>query len=315
MEKNYGVFMSEQWKQIKKQLSSRVQFSLSQRVEAYQLDKSSSYTQLILTSSSDFGVCRNGGRRGAQFAPEAILNILKKTTSHNEKTLIGLQEISNPLLEQSNFDHAQQEEIQKIKKLIQGDHPQVIHLGGGHDHVYPFALAISQKYPEKGIHIVNIDAHLDTRDDSLAHSGTPFRQLLQQAENCHLYQIGIHPYANPQSNYEGLSPKMSIIHGQEMAKDYHNFSNQIETFLPVSATGEIWLLSVDLDGLHSSFMEAVSAVNHNGLDLHQLKIIINTIKQRDTNPYLGLYEYNPIFDNLSQKGVRAITDLLIEWME
>ena len=62
-------------------------------------------------------------------------------------------------------------------------------------------------------------------------------------------------------------------------------------------------------------MEAVSAVNHQGLSLTTVKIIFNTIKAlQPTQQYLGIYEYNPIYDNLSQKGARALTDLIVSWI-
>ena len=54
----------------------------------------------------------------------------------------------------------------------------LIHLGGGHDHIYPLLRALSAQNDR--ITVINIDAHLDTRTDDLPHSGTPFRQFARE---------------------------------------------------------------------------------------------------------------------------------------
>ena len=162
---------------------------------------------------------------------------------------------------------------------------------------------------------MNIDAHLDTRDDDLKHSGTPFRQFLEQYPNTKLFQFGIHQYTNPASNFEKLSTEMDVTTSQEIqSMSVLEFKNYLEKKFS-DLDDMIWVLSLDSDALHSSVMEAVSAVNHNGLTTKQILTIMEYVglKQKE-NKYFGIYEYNPLYDNQSQKGARTIVDLLTHWI-
>ena len=70
------------------------------------------------------------------------------------------------------------------------------------------------------------------------------------------------------------------------------------------------LLSLDCDGLDSSFMPAVSAPNHNGLTKKEYESLLTELKKywsRTSNkPYYGIYEYNPVFDDLSLSSGRYL---------
>ena len=269
----------------------------------------------ILLSSSDLGVCRNGGRRGTKFAPTAIINSFKKTSSIYDKQFY-LSEVADELLESQDFSQAQLTETENIKNIIQhSPASHTLHIGGGHDHVYPFLMSIAAKYPNIKISIINIDAHLDTRNDHLAHSGTPFRQFLTEHPQSTLYQFGIHNYTNVSSNSDDLSQQMQIITVEAInSMTSEQFIKKLDQIL-VPTQDTIYVLSLDADALSASIMEAVSAVNHQGLSLTTVKIIFNKIKAlQPTQQYLGIYEYNPIYDNLSQKGARALTDLIVSWI-
>lgn len=56
----------------------------------------------------------------------------------------------------------------------------VFSIGGSNDQSYPNAKALMESYPSSRIGVINIDAHFDVRPlkEGLAHSGSPFRQLL-----------------------------------------------------------------------------------------------------------------------------------------
>ena len=68
-----------------------------------------------------------------------------------------------------------------MKSLLDDNNIAIV-IGGGNDQSYCNASALMQQQPDLGnIGVVNIDAHLDARpllDGNLAHSGSPFRQLL-----------------------------------------------------------------------------------------------------------------------------------------
>lgn len=58
----------------------------------------------------------------------------------------------------------------------------VFSIGGSNDQSYPNACGLLDAYKNEKIGVINIDAHLDCRPllaGDLAHSGSPFRLLLQ----------------------------------------------------------------------------------------------------------------------------------------
>jgi formiminoglutamase len=75
------------------------------------------------------------------------------------------------------------------------------------------------------------------------------------------------------------------------------------------------VLSIDADGLDGSVMPAVSAVNADGINKIQMAAILDWYK-KISNPTkcLGLYEFNPIYDTLSQVGARYLTSLLYRFI-
>ena len=272
----------------------------------------SSNKNSILSSQSDLGVIRNGGRRGANFGPQAIISAITKMTSHTKGPISHLQ-IRNGS-SKLNFSEQQSEDVLKIDKVFKDSTSKNYwHLGGGHDHIYPLLKSISKTH--KKICVINIDAHLDTRNDELFHSGTPFRQFSNEFEGDFLlYQLGIHKFANTKENYKELkNGEMKIYSTLQIQKESSNFMNmnsflEKEVLIPED---HICILSLDCDAVDSTTMEAVSAVNHDGLSLQSVKSIFSWyFSLRQKKNFIGIYEYNPIFDNLSNKGSRAIASLI-----
>lgn len=280
------------------------------------LKKNQSPDHLFLLSSSDIGTLRNMGRRGSLYAPRAIMNVLTKLSEHNQKSF-NEYEVSSIHLESENFDLAQQKEKEKIQNLLK-THPQtnLIHLGGGHDHIYPLCMALNDQITN--LTVINIDAHLDTRTDSLFHSGTPFRQIAKEFKgDFHLIQIGIHDFANTKSTMSPLSKgKETIYFYDNVKKETNHFTNNHDFFKKIfNDKYTTYLVSLDADALSSSVMEGVSAVNHRGLSYDFVEELFVFAKKELKSMYFGIYEYNPIYDNLSQKGARALSSLIYEILE
>lgn len=304
--------MSEDYNGIIDQISPRSK----DRLEKY-FRNSSQYKASFLLAKSDIGVCRNGGRRGAKFAPEAILNVFKKLADHfTQDTTFCHEKVID-----HNFDHnfnaAQEIEYKNIKKILEQKNSHIFfHLGGGHDHIYPLLKAIECNHEK--ILVLNIDAHLDTRIDPLFHSGTPFRQFANQTKSeFKLIQLGIHDFANAKSNYDPLPKGDMEIYEQSLISEWtNNFNDSIEKYLDALVEDYkdyTFVLSLDCDALTSDVMDAVSAVNHRGIPAHTINEIFSWYKKRNQkNYYYGIYEYNPVFDNLSQKGARYLAALVYQ---
>jgi formiminoglutamase len=250
----------------------------------------------IFTSPCDKGVIRNGGRNGAKHGPTSLLHHFKKLNATQES--VCFKEIPNgdTFSTDKSFDQMQQDEYKLISSHL-SDYS--IHLGGGHDHVFPFASALIEKYGH--INIVNIDAHLDTRNDEVNHSGTPFRQLYQSyPEGFSLTQIGIQNSANTSSSFEKV--KMNVV-------NIHDVCVEKISSLSFDKEGPL-LLSIDCDGIDATHVPAVSALNPHGLNSEHLFALSEVLKKKwksDQKLFCGIYEFNPLYDTLSAQGARYIS--------
>ena len=302
--------MKEDTTGILKQLSNRTLSKI--KVEQLEELKPKEIKNFFILSESDLGVIRNGGRRGAAFGPKALINTLKKMSSHRSK-VNGLKSIRNHL-SCGPFIDQQSEDTNSISQLMGiVSNANIWHLGGGHDHIYPLLKAINTT--DKKIIVINIDAHLDTRTDKEFHSGTPFRQFANEVDgDFKLFQLGIHDFANDQSNYEPIhQSEMEIYTVSQLRKETSNFT-MTQPFMDKlikEHQGYTIILSLDCDAISAQSMEAVSAVNHNGLELDFVRDLFSwyySLEQR--KKICGIYEYNPVFDNLSNKGSRILASLI-----
>lgn len=269
---------------------------------------------LFLKSSTDIGVIRNGGRNGARFAPQSFLSTFKKFSQN--KTLSELAfydlEVANQDEEVLDFHSAQLKEADRIAAILK-THPssRICHLGGGHDHIYPLLTAASKTF-EKVI-VINIDAHADTRTDDEFHSGTPFRQFANEfAGEFHLFQIGLHPFANSFSTLSPLNAQGKTLWKKEMNKEsVKQFFAQIEKVMTGKA---LVVFSLDADALVGSEVPGVSAVNPGGLTRNELLEVWECYQKLPLGhlPVMGIYELNPLYDTLSSFSMRTIASFVFE---
>lgn len=270
---------------------------------------------LILKSSTDTGVIRNGGRNGARFAPQSFLSTFKKFAQN--KTLSELSfydiEVSNQDEELSDFAEAQKKEAARISEVLKSHPPSTIcHLGGGHDHIYPLLQAVSKNF-EKVI-VINIDAHADTRTDADFHSGTPFRQFANEFKGEFLlYQIGLHPFAN---SFSTLSP-LKKDQGQTLWKKDLNSESLKKLFTEVKkhvTEKTLVVFSLDADALIGSEVPGVSAVNPGGLTRQELLEVWQCYRELPLGhlPVIGIYELNPLYDTLASLSMRTIASFVFE---
>jgi formiminoglutamase len=131
---------------------------------------------VILGSPQDEGVRRNGGREGAAAAPDAIrAQFYRQTTFNVRRHLFDLGNINLA----GSLEETHDRQLEVVKRVLE-DGKRLIILGGGNDISYPDGRAMAEVFgPEWWIGI-NIDSHLDVRDDQPRNSGTPYRQLLEE---------------------------------------------------------------------------------------------------------------------------------------
>jgi formiminoglutamase len=279
------------------------------------------YSINFINFSSDEGVIRNGGRRGSSLGPVGLLNVFKKMASSSHFSFKS-DEVTSIADEQKDFDEAQKKSSKKIIRALDSlSSKKTIFLGGGHDHVYPTLIALESLHPDKKIIILNIDPHTDTRIDDFKSSGTPFRQFDEYTKKGHqLIQIGSEKFANVESSKKSLKNLSQKIYSfEEIKMNTMNFKENIPYFSKIFGSTKndeaLYFISLDVDAIESSVMEAVSAVNHQGLPLHFIEDLFTYLNHQLECRYFGIYEYNPVYDNLSQKGARAISSLIYRLLD
>ncbi len=277
----------------------------------------------FLTSSSDWGTIRNNGRRGSLFGPEIIITTLKKMAGHQDSNHhFKIAPIVSEREEKEDFNQASEQATLRISKELQNQNSFYIHLGGGHDHLFPMIKAWKNLNPYKKMLIINLDPHLDTRTDDWRNSGTPFRNIDHiNDQSISILQIGTHLFANGADNYSPLAKtKMETLHFDELKKITHGFRNSDYGWLTKIISKfdfDTIFISLDVDVYQSESMKAVSAVNHKGLSPQVIEEMVSTIKehcnkQKKSLMGIGFYEYNPMFDDLANSGARVLASLIYD---
>lgn len=305
------------WEEVNKNLSPRKTDSLDSVIQEFNPNQKIKSDVTIIKSSFEAGVIRNGGRSGSLYGPRAIVSALKKMSKHGVLKTIAVTEtcLESEFIKQ-DFDNFQLSQSLYLENILDNQSDTFIHIGSGHDFIYPFAYSVSKKTSK--IAIINFDAHLDTRIDKVHHSGTPFRQLAKQLkENLKLIQIGIHDFANASTNFKDID--MQIITTDQVNEQTSKMTTNkafIQSILANLKDFDTVILSLDLDAIKSEQMNAVSAPNHNGLDLDFIRDFITEYKKLDLQKkYLGIYEYNPLFDDLALANGRRINSLILEFIK
>ena len=180
----------------------------------------------------DEGVRRNGGRVGAAQGPERVFSFIGKVgTAVNPEFDVDLRSVKvatvGCVAEGLGLEEAHARLAEVVAKIVSaGAVPFVI--GGGNDQSYPNALGYLQatrggQEPRGGgraFNVVNVDAHLDVRpllgpELSVAHSGSPFRQLLQHPD--------FHPQLPAEATSEGDSFAVFAAQGHQCSAAHVEF--------------------------------------------------------------------------------------------
>nr|WP_243545511.1 arginase family protein [Pseudodesulfovibrio tunisiensis] len=190
-------------------------------------------THAILGCPQDMGVTRNHGRPGAANAPKAIRSFLYgfKPPAKSEVRLIDLGDIVSC----DNLE-ACHERLHAAVLFLLEQGKTVLVMGGGNDISLPDASAVHTACPDYVA--VNMDAHLDMRRAKATHSGTPYRELIDQGrlDPMHFHEVGIQPWANSPIYLEEAATLGVSVHPLHQVRDqgtdrflstlFHSFDNR-----------------------------------------------------------------------------------------
>ena len=133
-------------------------------------DIEESYDIVLIGFAEDRGCIENGGRAGANLAPDAVRSLLRKTGPLvNMELNIDLRSLS--VADFGNV-HGFHDGLHNVVQIISRDSIPII-IGGSNDQSFPNALGLMQNFPD--LEVINIDAHVDVRP-GMGHSGSPFRE-------------------------------------------------------------------------------------------------------------------------------------------
>lgn len=248
------------------------------------------------------GVQRNGGRIGAASAPDALRTALYKLTTFNGKHSLAPCEI----LDYGNLDcsadslESIQEQQQEIVYALLQHHNAVLVFGGGHDIAFPNGMALAKSTRSMGM--MNFDAHLDVRQHTSegSHSGSPFRDILENANGKipagAFVEFGIQPFSAAEHHARYIIEKGHSIAWLDEIR-HVGFAAALETALSaISATTERCYASFDIDGIASAFAPGVSAPASDGFSAQEIILAAAQVGALTSCTLVDIVEMNPLYD-------------------
>ena len=257
---------------------------------------------VLLGFPYDAGVEINGGRPGARHGPEKFREGIRRYgTADNPEMDIDLSVISltdaGDIPADLPLDQSHTALTEQTASILQkGGIPFVI--GGGNDQSYPNACALLDSKPKAPVGVINIDAHLDVRPlkDGQAHSGSPFRLLLEDSRFAGKHFIEFAAQGSQVSREHARyvqEKKGQIIWYSEVSRG----DSAAQAFR--SALGRLaWecdslFVSFDLDSIRASEAPGVSCPGIMGLRAKEAFEMAFTAGKHPKVDLFDLSEYNP----------------------
>lgn len=253
----------------------------------------------------DEGVRRNQGRVGAAEGPQEIRKALAKMAWH--QPFFNMADLGDLHCKEQRLENTQKALAELISPLIDSRVFPLV-LGGGHDIAYGHAKGIleSKKSTGKKLGIVNLDAHFDLRrPQPLAHSGSPFYQLLKEYMGRVYYlALGIQKAANPPELFQ--TAEKQGVRWTEMGSFSQQFSRESLALLHQwLAEMDLVYLTIDLDGFSSAFSPGVSAASPLGFDPFFALQVIEALGESGKLISMDLAECYPAADTAGQTALLA----------
>ncbi len=247
---------------------------------------------VLLGCPQDEGVRRNGGRPGASKAPLEIRRQLYKFPAPDDFHDGDLADLGDITMQDTlEKTHALQKDI--VQQAL-ADGKRVVVLGGGNDISYPdiSALAATSENPLA----INIDSHFDVRGSDVRHSGTPYRQVLEEniLSPSQLIEVGCKPEVNLDEHTRYLKDAgVRIVWLDELRK-----ANVIDHLTKVLTETEydaiFW--GIDMDSVRTSDAPGVSASYPIGLAAEDIYDIAAVAGTDPKSQVLEISEVNPEYD-------------------
>jgi len=247
---------------------------------------------VILGCPQDEGVRRNGGRPGAAQAPAEIRRALYKMTVAGLDGL-GLHDAGDvaPLATLEETHAALQAAVARLL----ADRKRVVVLGGGNDISYPDCAALAGQAGD--VLAFNIDAHFDVRPNAERNSGTPYRQLLEEAllKAHRFFELGSQPFCNAAEHARYLHEKRAHVVPLDDLRA-KGAARVVRRALREASKAKAVFWGFDMDVVNAAEAPGVSAPNPLGLSGAELCELATLAGAEPRTRIVEFTEVNPAFD-------------------
>ncbi|MBY5970642.1 formimidoylglutamase [Halomonas denitrificans] len=259
--------------------------------------------RVLVGFCSDAGVARNKGRTGASEGPLAIRRQLSNLAFHLHTPVYDAGDIR---CHGDELEHAQRAFADQVTELLDQGH-RVIGLGGGHEIAFASFSGLLQHAQQRQsppwIGIVNLDAHLDLRQSSVASSGTPFRQCAElcaeQGVEFRYTCLGVSRASNTQALFDRAE---ALGVDWVLDEDCRSISSPsvMDALDRLLSQVDMVYLTICLDALPAWVAPGVSAPSARGIELSFIEDVIDHLSSRTELPVVDVAEMNPSLDNDSR---------------
>lgn len=249
----------------------------------------------IIGYPDDEGIILNGGRPGAQAAPQEIRTYLyKMTPSLNCARLPQIFDFGDltdkqiPLADR----HAR---ARKIISTLAHSGKRWISFGGGHDYGYCDSAGFLDAHKDNAV-LINFDAHMDVRPtDKGLNSGTPFHRVLSEfSGHVNFAEVGIQNQCNSKSHVAWAKKLGADIFTLDEINQ-KGLLNTLKSFMQDKEQKKVFL-SVDIDAFTSSEAPGCSQSWTTGLFTKEFMESLRWLVQEFDVCGMGIYEVSPPLD-------------------
>jgi len=269
---------------------------LAKRVHHQIADKGQ---RAILGFACDAGVTRNKGRSGAKEGPTALRKALANIAAPTNA--IPVADLGDVSVQGDDLEDGQAVLAKKISECLD-HHDRIVLFGGGHETAFGSYSGLTEKFPDKRIGIINLDAHLDLRlvGANGRSSGTPFTQIRElNPENFDYLCIGLAEEANTAALLERARKwDVKTVFDHDLIADRQAADAEIQAIIKRS---DLIYLTICMDALPHFQAPGVSAPAARGIPLATIERLVGNILQWSEQaqcpiPLTDIVELSPLYD-------------------
>ncbi|NIS17399.1 MAG: formimidoylglutamase [candidate division Zixibacteria bacterium] len=265
---------------------------------------------VLLGCPQDEGVRRNKGKVGAKDGPAAIRRSLYKFSVPEKVGYCEIFDLGDTIVDGSLEEiHDRQHDV--VLKVLQ-DGKRLIILGGGNDISYPDGSALAKQ--SNDLLVFNVDSHFDVRKENIRHSGTPYRQLLdeKQVRPDRLYEMAGKDIVNSPEYRRYLNETGAHVYPLEELRT-EGIDKIFKEILNSSESEHIFW-GFDLDVVQAQDAPGVSAGYPIGLTAEEICYIAKIAGNDKRSRILELTELNPKYD-IHERTAKLASMMILYYLD